>query len=121
MAAQGTGLGPRLRPGAPITSAFRFTGLSGVKRRPALVLIVGREDLVVCAVTSRLSGRRDSVVLDGEDMSRGRLPRRSEIRPLKLFTIHRSLLRKVVGEVDSGILAEVHRVLLTEPESGRDG
>lgn len=96
-----------LRAGSLVTVPFPFTDLTAVKRRPALVLIVHGEDLVLCGVTSKLSRRRDTVPLDKRDLSEGRLPKRSEIRPLKLFTIHRTLIHTVVGRVSDQALAQV--------------
>jgi hypothetical protein len=37
----------------------------------------------------------------------GRLPKPSEIRPFKLFTIHRSLIHSVVGHVSQRVMGEV--------------
>ncbi len=107
-----------LRPGSIITVSFPFTDLSAVKRRPALAVHVHGDDLLVCGMTSRLSGRRDAVVVGSDDMAEGRLPKASEVRPLKLFTVHRSLVRTVVGRVTdetfdravSLLTAALHRV-----------
>ncbi len=96
-----------LRTGSLVTVAFPLTDVSGVKRRPALVLVAGRKDVVLCAVTSKLSGRHDAVPINRGDLVEGRLPKRSEILPLKLFTIHRSLLRSVVGRVSERVHARV--------------
>ena len=84
------GFAARVGPGSIITVSFPVTDLSAVKRRPALVLLARGEDLVVCGVTSKLSRGRDAVPLRQEDLEEGRLPKPSEVRPLKLFTIHRS-------------------------------
>ena len=100
-----------MKPGSIVTVSFPFTDLSGVKRRPTLVLLVRGEDLIVCGVTSRLSGRRDAIAINPDDMAGGRLPKPSEVRPLKLFTIHRSLVRSVVGRVKDDTLARVVRLL----------
>lgn len=88
-----------IQAGSIVTVSFPFTDLSAAKRRPALILIVHGEDLVLCGVTSKLSRRRDAVPLDDARMAEGRLPRRSEIRPLKVFTIHRALVHTLVGRV----------------------
>lgn len=96
-----------LRAGSLVTVPFPLTDLSAVKRRPALVLIVHGEDLVLCGVTSKLSRRRDAVPLGARDLTEGRLPKRSEVRPLKLFTIHRRLIHTVVGHVSEGTLGRV--------------
>jgi mRNA interferase MazF len=107
-----------LRPGALVTVSFPFTDLTAVKRRPALVLISHGEDLVVCGVTSKLSRGADVVRLDETGMDEGRLPRRSEIRPLKIFTVHRALVRKIVGRVSLEVLGRVVAVLVEALESG---
>src|SRR5919197_3039501 len=79
---------PRLEPGMIVTVSFPFADLSALKRRPALVLIRAGEDLVVCGVTSKRSGRSDAIRVENRDMVSGRLPAPSEIRPLKLVTLH---------------------------------
>ena len=107
-----------LRPGSLVTVAFPFTDLSAVKRRPALVLVTAGEDLVLCGVTSRRSGRRNAVSLGLDDMAEGRLPRASEVRPRKLFTIHRSLVHRVVGGVRDKTLAEVVGLLVDALHAG---
>lgn len=102
-----------LRPGSLVTVSFPFTDLSAIKRRPALVLIVHGEDLVVCGVTSKISRRRDAVPLDDRGMAEGRLPARSEVRPLKIFTIHRGLIRTLVGRVSNRTFKRVVSVLVS--------
>jgi mRNA interferase MazF len=102
-----------LGPGSLITVLFPFTDLCAVKRRPALVLLVHGEDVVLCGVTSKLSRRPDAVSLDARGMAEGRLPKPSEIRPLKLFTIHRALLHKVVGRVSAETFGRVVESLVS--------
>ena len=96
-----------VKPGTIVTVSFPYTDLSDVKRRPALVLLVRGDDLVVCGMTSQRSGRADAVMVGAEDMAEGRLPKQSEARPLKLFTVHRSLVRTVVGRVKDETLDRV--------------
>lgn len=107
-----------VRSGSVVTVSFPFTDLSAVKRRPALVLIVHGEDLILCGVTSKLSRRADAVSLEDRGMAQGRLPRPSEIRPLKLFTIHRALVRSVVGRVSDETIGRAVRVLVSALPSG---
>jgi len=96
-----------LRPGSLVTVSFPFTDLSAIKRRPALVLIVHGQDLIVCGVTSKISRRRDAIPIDDREMAEGRLPKRSEVRPLKLFTIHRALIQSLVGRVSDETFGRV--------------
>lgn len=101
-----------VRPGSVVTVTFPFTDLPASKHRPALVLIAHGEDLVLCGVTSKLSRRADSVPLEDRGMAEGLLPKPSEIRPLKLFTIHRALVRSVVGRVSTEVLRRTVGVLV---------
>ena len=109
---------PALEPGAIVTVSFPFTDLSAVKRRPALVLVRAGEDLVVCGVTSRRSLRSDAIPLRNGDLVTGRLPKPSEIRPLKLFTVHQSLVWSVVGRVDEATREKVVRRLTSALMAG---
>ena len=108
-----------LRPGSLITVSFPFTDLSAVKRRPALVLIVHGDDLIVCGVTSKISRRRDAIPLDDRGMAEGRLPKRSEVRPLKLFTIHRALIHTLVGRLSDETFRRVVALLASALQRGR--
>lgn len=108
-----------LRPGSLVTVSFPFTDMSAVKRRPALILIVHGEDLVLCGVTSKISRRRDAVPLEDKGMAEGRLPKRSEVRPLKLFTIHRGLIHTLVGRVSDRTFARVVALLVSALRSGK--
>ena len=108
-----------MKSGDLVTVAFPFTDLSGAKRRPALVLLAHGQDLVLCGVTSQLSGRSDAVPLEGTDMDAGRLPKRSEVRPLKLFTIHRTLVHRTVGRVNRVVVSRVLQLLISALRSGR--
>lgn len=117
----GVGFHMALTAGTLVTVAFPLTELSAVKRRPALVLVPAGEDLILCGVTSHLSRRADALVLDQGDMIEGRLPKRSEIRPLKIFTIHRSLVHRIVGRIKKRTLASVVDLLVAALKSGTVG
>ena len=108
-----------LRPGSLVTVSFPFTDLSAVKRRPVLVLIVHGEDLIVCGVTSKISRRRDAIPFDDHEMAEGRLPEQSEIRPLKLFTIHRALVHTLVGRISDETLGRVTALKVAPLPRGR--
>src|SRR5437867_11843308 len=95
---------------------FPFTDLSGEKRRPALILSPDSfdpEDLVLCAITSRLPGRPGpwEIPLQGQDVVDGQLPRPSIIRAGKLFTMHRSLVPGRFGAIRPEKFLEVLSVL----------
>ena len=98
--------------GALVLVPFPFTDLTGQKRRPAVVVSprgFHAEDVVVCAVTSRVPPRLDrwGIALDAGDMVERRLPRPSVVLVGKLFTIHRDLIRGVAGRLEPAKLDEL--------------
>ena len=102
--------------GEVVLVPFPFTDLSGRKRRPALVVSSERfrdEDLILCAITSQIPQDvpQVEVLLEAGDMVEKQLPKRSMIKPGKLFTIHRSLITSSYGGVKQHKLLEVLRTL----------
>lgn len=98
--------------GTVVLVPFPFTDLKAAKRRPALVVSpegYHPEDVVLCAITSRLPGRPSSheVSLAANDMENERLPRSSVVLIGKLFTTHHDLILGEVGRVREHKLAEV--------------
>lgn len=97
--------------GSVVLVPFPFTDLSGRKRRPALVVSPEGfdEDLVLCAITSRLPGKPSEwdASLAAEDMVEERLPKRSVVKAGKLFTMHRSLIARRFGTVKEHKLEEI--------------
>ena len=90
----------RYKRGDIVLVSFPFTDLTSSKRRPALVVSPDRfndalQDLVLVALTSRLTGQ-DPILIDPSDCTDGDLPKRSAVKPAKLFTIHASLVVKRV-------------------------
>lgn len=105
-------------PGSVVLVPFPFTDLSGRKRRPALVISpegLDDEDLVLCAITSRLPERFSEweASLGAEDMVEERLPKRSVVKVGKLFTMHRSLIARRFGTVKEYKLEEILSKLRT--------
>ena len=95
-----------------------FTNLSGRKRRLALVVSpegFDGEDLVLCAITSRLPERFSDweASLGAEDMVEEKLPRRSVVKVGKLFTMHRTLIARQFGTVKQYKLEEILSKLRT--------
>jgi len=73
---------------------FPFSDLSGSKRRPALVLAdLYGDDVILCQITG--VNRKDaySVVLDADDYAEGTLSTVSTVRPNRVFTADKSIIR----------------------------
>jgi len=93
--------------------AFPFSDLSRSKLRPALVLAeAGRGDVILCQITSNPYADPTAVELTDRDFAEGSLRRVSYVRPGKLFTAHRSIVRDRVGVLHHPVRARVTEVIV---------
>jgi mRNA interferase MazF len=84
--------------GTVVLVRFPFSDLSKTKLRPAVVLAdVGRNDRILCQVTSKPYGDAGAIKLEGADFAKGSLRVTSYARPGKLFTANRDLIASEVG------------------------
>lgn len=84
--------------GAVVTVPFPFSDLSRSKRRPAVVLaFAGRDDWVLCQVTSNQYGDPRAIRLNNVDFTSGSLRVTSYARPAKLFTANSNLMISEMG------------------------
>ncbi|MBV6404373.1 MAG: hypothetical protein GFGODING_01123 [Flavobacteriales bacterium] len=86
--------------GDVVVIPFPFSDLSGSKRRPTLVVADwGGDDIILCQITSQSKRDGLEVPLSETDFDTGRLPIPSHIRPNKIFTPDRRIIRTVAGKV----------------------
>ena len=84
--------------GSIVLVHFPFSDLSQSKLRPAVVLAdCGRDDWLLCQITSNSYGDLNSVTISDTDLWTGSLQIVSYARPLKLFTAHESLISTQLG------------------------
>lgn len=84
--------------GAVVLVPFPFSDLSRAKLRPAVVLAdAGRDDWVLCQITSNPYGDGRAIALAAADLADGALRVASYARPGKLFTANRDLMAARVG------------------------
>ncbi len=96
---------------------FPFSDLSQSKLRPAVVLAdVGRDDWILCQVTSKPYGDQRAIVLRNDSFSEGSLHVESFARPGKLFTANSGLILKEVGSLKK---ADFSRALLRYDDTQR--
>jgi len=93
---------------------YPFSNLSGVKVRPALIVSGNKfnsksKDIVMVPLTSVIRDGNFSVVIKDENLSSGKLIRKSEIRCDKIFCASRGLVKKVIGKLEEKIFNEVIR------------
>lgn len=77
---------------------FPYTDLSATKRRPVLLLTDPdtRGDFLAVQVTSQ-AGHPGALPLQDADLSIGKFPKSSYVRPEKLFTLNISLIVQRAG------------------------
>jgi mRNA interferase MazF len=86
--------------GQVVLVPFPFSDLSRTKMRPAIVLAgTGRDDWILCQVTSNPYGDERAIVLVDKDFQGGSLRVTSYARPGKLFTANASLVAETVGNL----------------------
>ena len=99
--------------GDVVVVPFPFSDLTQTKRRPALVLAtLTGDDVILCQITSQAVRDHYSVSLASTDFASGSLQKESNIRPNRLFTADRNILRHKVGVIRSSKLSEVVQRLI---------
>ena len=76
---------------------FPFSDLSGIKKRPALVIAdLSGSDIILCQITSRQKQDQYAIPINDQDFRQTTLTVSSNIRPNRIFTAYKSMiLRKV--------------------------
>jgi mRNA interferase MazF len=97
---------------------FPFSDLSRNKLRPAVILAsAGREDWIVCQITSNPLGDKRSLPLTPSDFASGTLKHISYVRPGKVFTAHESLIGSVVGMLKPEMFMTIRNAVIAVIQS----
>lgn len=97
-----------------------FSSLEESKIRPAVVVSNNdynkkSEDIIVCAITSKLDQKEYSVIIDSGNLSNGNLPIKSRIRADKILQIEKKLVIKSFAKLDDktfdALVLEVTKLL----------
>jgi mRNA interferase MazF len=95
--------------GEVVTVSFPFTDGAGTKKRPALVVSVlpVYGDLILCMITSQPGKDSDAIPLVASDFATGALPKPSNVRPNRLFTVSEKRVQGSAGHLAPAKLGEV--------------
>lgn len=94
--------------GDVVVIPFPFSDLSDQKARPALVLVdLSGQDLMLCQITSKLIFDPYAVPISLGDFADGSLRLDSNIRPNRIFTMDRKLIRYRCGRLVAAKTSEV--------------
>lgn len=91
---------------------FPFSDFGDTKVRPALIISKNvynkiTEDIVVCAITSKLKEVPYSINLEMSDVVDGTLPIRSRIRADKIMHIKKSSVIRPIAKVNNSVFDKV--------------
>jgi mRNA interferase MazF len=105
--------------GSVVLVPFPFSDLSEAKLRPALVLAdSGRDDWILCQITSNPYADQRAVELTDADFDVGSLRVTSYARPGKLFTASSSLIVSQVGTLSQVTLQSIVQAVVDLLRSG---
>ncbi len=98
--------------GTIVLVRFPFSDLSRSKLRPAVVLAdTGRNDWILCQVTSQPYTDPLAVEITNSDLTSGSFRKDSYARAGKLFTANAAIMTKEIGELKSERLEEIIRAV----------
>lgn len=94
--------------GDVIVVSFPFSDLSSSKRRPALVISnLQTEDVILCQITSQEIKDQFAILLSHSDFLSDGLPKKSNIRPNRIFTASKSIILYKADSTNSAKQSEV--------------
>lgn len=100
--------------GTIVLVRFPFSDLSRSKLRPAIVLAdTGRNDWILCQVTSQSYTDPKAVEITTSDLTSGLLRQTSYARLGKLFTANAGIMRKEIGQLKPEKLEEIIRTVIS--------
>ena len=105
----------KLEPGDTVLVNFPFTDLQSSKVRPALVLSIKGEDIIILGIFSRVpENLRDSWIKIGDlnpAFKQTGLKKASIIKTEKITVVHQSLIRKGLGSIPPELMLQVKQTL----------
>ena len=88
---------------------FPYSDLTGSKQRPALIIsnssINKTEDRICCLVTTK--PHRENISINNTDISSGRLPFKSFVKPHRIFTINEKIIKKNLCTIKGNLHKEI--------------
>ena len=105
--------------GEVILVHFPFSDLSQSKLRPAVVVAdAGKNDWILCQVTSQAYRDPRAIAISDADMTRGSLRVSSYARPGKLFTAHETLTAGKIGALTPTKFNELREAVIRLIQTG---
>ena len=100
-----------MKKGDIVSVIFPFTDLSASKRRPALVLYVADNDVMLFFITSKVINNGFSVKILSSSINNLQVD--STIILTKIFTGSRSLIKGKIGEVEKHYYPSINKIIFS--------
>jgi mRNA interferase MazF len=100
--------------GDVVVIPFPFSDLSSIKLRPALIIVeLPNRDVILCHITSKQKTDGFSISLEKNDFTSGGLDQLSFIRPNRIFTAEKSIIRYRAGTIPAEKQKEVRNKIVS--------
>jgi mRNA interferase MazF len=100
--------------GQIVLATFPFSDLTSSKLRPCLVIGMGEfNDVLLCQITSRSYQSRKAVSLKRNDFTQGEIVVDSFVRPDKIATLDRKIIKRSLGTINDNKMSEIKQRLKT--------
>jgi len=113
---------PTYKPGDIVLVNFPFTDLQSLKVRPALVLSIKGDDVIILGIFSKVPDdlHESWIKIDekSSDFLKTGLKKTSIIKTEKITVIHKSLIRKQLGHLSQELMEQVKKILRKTLEVG---
>ena len=98
--------------GQVVLATFPFSDLSSNKLRPCLVIGIAEfDDVVLCQITSKRYQSKRAIPLLQSEFSKGSIVTDSFIRPDKIATLDKDMIKQVLGRISDNKLDTVKQKL----------
>jgi mRNA interferase MazF len=105
----------KLEPGFVVLVNFPFTDLQSSKVRPALIITIKGEDVIILGIFSRIPGKLEQAWIRIDELdpafNQTGLKTTSIIKTEKIAVVHQSLIRKNLGYIPSQLMQQVKQTL----------
>jgi mRNA interferase MazF len=98
--------------GQVVLATFPFSDLKSNKLRPCLIIGIAEfNDIALCQITSKSYKSKRSILLLQSDFKQGSIITDSFIRPDKIATLDRIMIKQILGVINENKLQEVKQGL----------
>jgi mRNA interferase MazF len=97
----------KLSIGQVVLATFPFSNLESNKLRPCLIIGIAEfENIVLCQITSKRYHSKRAISLKSSDFAKGSIVTDSFIRPDKIATLDKMMIKRVLGTLSNDKLSE---------------